>query len=269
MAKFNVCARRILVGTAVASSYDWIDFHRCVEGLARLTGEPFTAVFARLEKQHGFGRRPGSWPDGSTLRAATRQLVEEREAWLARYRAFVEQRRREKKQGLRHRRREPLEELEASRRQHAAFRPRLGYWGWARLREGLGTVVPHQDSRLRFPIVRGGGLRVCLDLRRHPEPALDRSAFEGLEGALGRTELRSRVLVVVATAKIAAAWLENPGGPELRRALKLGRRLGGFRREIWLAHRTPAHAAERWPAVSDELRAIIDGEGWTLRAIRL
>lgn len=268
MAKFNVCARRILAGTGAASSYDWIDLHRCVEALSRLTGEPYTLLFARLEKEHGFGRQRSSWPNGETLRAATQQLVAEREAWLTRYRALVQLRRQEKTQGLRHRREEPLEQLEASRRVHNRLRPRLGYWGWARLRDGLGTAVVHQDSRLRFPVYRTRTSRVCVDLRSHPEPAFDRLTVDGLEGALGK-ELRASSLVVLATVKIAEAWLQAPGARELRRALKQARRATGWRRELWLAHRTPAHAKERWPALSDELVAIFDEERWPVRAIRL
>lgn len=135
MACFRGCARRALAAAGDRPSHAWIALHHCVESLARLTGEPFTKIFARLEAAHNFGRQPARWPSAAQIRAAAADLVAEHQAYLARYNALVARRRDEKKAGFRHRRYGELERLEAIRQAHNHALPKVGYWGWRRIRE--------------------------------------------------------------------------------------------------------------------------------------
>lgn len=127
MGKFNVCARVARAG-GHRPSHAWIALHRCVEANARLTGEPFEAIFTRLEQAHGFGRDPDRWPDAGRIRAAVDQLQVERDAFLAELDARAEIRRAEKRAGQRENGDERLRQMCARQQAHSV--PTVGYWGW-------------------------------------------------------------------------------------------------------------------------------------------
>lgn len=125
MSKFDTCARVVMTGSA---SYAWIALHRCVEANARLTGERFGSIFARLSVAHGFGRAPADWPDIGRMRLAVRQLQREREAWLTERKAREAARRADKRAGKRINDDVRLTEMRA--RQGGHIVPRVGCWGW-------------------------------------------------------------------------------------------------------------------------------------------
>ena len=115
-------------------SYAWIGLHRCVESLANLTGEPFRAIFARLEAAHGFSRTDRSrWPDLRQIHAAADQVAAEHAAWMDELRVLIAERKAQKRAGRRHRRDGRLEEMQ---RQGGAV-PRVGGpWAWRKRRGG-------------------------------------------------------------------------------------------------------------------------------------
>jgi hypothetical protein len=133
MGKFNVCARVARAG-GHPPSHAWIALHRCVEANARLTGEPFGVIFARLERAHRFGRAPDRWPDAACIRVAVDRLQAERDAFLAELNARAQARRAEKRAGLRENRDARLTQL--CEQQAAHHVPTVGYWGWRRRRAG-------------------------------------------------------------------------------------------------------------------------------------
>ena len=135
MSRFNVCYRYVASCESPRPSHAFIDFHWCVEAMARLTGEPFASIFERLGKKHGFGRRRSQWPNAEQLRAAVEDLRNEREEYLKRLRILQQERRRAKRFGRPYKRGE-LEEMEARRARHNNAMPSPGYWGWRALREG-------------------------------------------------------------------------------------------------------------------------------------
>ena len=132
MARFRVVARHVLGSEEATSGHVWMAFHRCVEAMSRLSGETFTALFARLGAAHGFRRQPP--PPVAPLQAAVRDLIGERAALLTARAQFIAQRRREKAAGRRQARAEALDALEARHRQLTAQQPLVGYWGWAKRR---------------------------------------------------------------------------------------------------------------------------------------
>ncbi|MGB1014807.1 MAG: hypothetical protein ACPG4T_11785, partial [Nannocystaceae bacterium] len=75
MSSFHGCARLALGASGKRPSHAWIALHRCVEALARQTGEPFTSIFDRIGRAHGFGRAPARWPNATQIRAAAADLV--------------------------------------------------------------------------------------------------------------------------------------------------------------------------------------------------
>lgn len=109
MSRFTGCARRVR-NEAWPDGLRFVYFHRCVEACARLTGEPFSALFARLGARHGFSREPGRWPDGPKMVAALDALEAERIAYLSRWRQLASARRREKASGRRRPRQESSSE---------------------------------------------------------------------------------------------------------------------------------------------------------------
>ena len=126
MSKFRVCRRVVETGPV---SYAWIALHRCVEANARLTGEPFTAIFDRLEHRHNFKRTDlKRWPNLQQIQAAAATLQAERDNWLAEWNRLVVARKIEKRAGKRHRRNGRLEELVRRQREHKV--PSVGAWGW-------------------------------------------------------------------------------------------------------------------------------------------
>lgn len=130
MSKFSRCARTFMSDGA---SYAWIALHRCIEANARLTGERFSEIFARLGAEYGFSREPAAWPDAARMRLAVTQLQRERDAYLAELNARIAARRAEKRLGKRHNRDTRLAEL--LRRKGAHVAPQVGCWGWRLRRE--------------------------------------------------------------------------------------------------------------------------------------
>jgi hypothetical protein len=132
MGKFNVCVRVARAG-GPRPSYAWVALHQCVEANARLTGEPFTSIFSRLQAAHRFGREPDRWPNACQIAAAAEQLQRERDAYLGELRAREEARRAEKRAGRRANHDRRLAELTRRAATHRV--PQVGYGGWRRRRE--------------------------------------------------------------------------------------------------------------------------------------
>lgn len=111
-------------------SHAFIALHRCVESLARLTGESFTSIFDRVAVQHGFSRLPENWPGAEQIRLASRQISRWRDEYLKNLSLLVAERRAQKKSGRRHFARTQLELLEQKRRLQNQAWPEVGNWGW-------------------------------------------------------------------------------------------------------------------------------------------
>lgn len=115
-------------------SHTWIALHRCVESNAQLTGEPFSSIFSRLEKAHGFSRSNSKeWPGLAQIHAAADQLKHERTAWKKELSALIKQRKVEKQKGIRQLPEGRLKEMTQQQNRYV-HRP-LGYFGWRKLRE--------------------------------------------------------------------------------------------------------------------------------------
>ena len=140
--KFRVCAR---VVRGWGPSYAFIALLRCIEDMARMTGERFTHICRRL----GIGLTPGRWPGLEEMRAALDVLEAERAARLGELQALRAARRRAKRAWRLEGGPRPapgrLEELE---RGHGGFPvPRVGVWGWRKRRErAQGQVKPDRPT---------------------------------------------------------------------------------------------------------------------------
>ena len=154
MSGFNVCIRVALSATGPKPSHAWMAQHRCVEALARLTGEPFTEIMHRLGRTHGFSRARSSWPSAERIRDAAAQLQEERSAWLDTYDRLAAESRERKRRGDR-RGVAALEQMEAARQVHNSLQPRVGYWGWREIRHG-GFCNPAQRATGCFRLRASG-----------------------------------------------------------------------------------------------------------------
>lgn len=130
MSKFSRCAHTVMSDTP---SYAWIALHRCIEANARLTGERFSNIFARVGAEYGFGRQPAAWPDAARMRLAVAQLQRERDAYLKELNARIAARRAEKQAGQRHNRDQRLTEMLNLKGAHIV--PQVGCWGWRLRRE--------------------------------------------------------------------------------------------------------------------------------------
>ncbi len=228
MSRFTVCARLALQAADPHPSHAWIALLRCIEGLARLTGEPYSAILERLGALHRFGSSPGAWPRAAQIRAAATQLVEEREAWLARHRALVAARKARKALGDR-RRGEPLASLERRRNQHNARCPQVGYWGWRALREGPTRVelagIEPRHVVLRLPS------RTLIDLRSGSDATPSAALAEWCAAMFRQPGVDAWRSAVLGDARVWASWCALE-----QRALALGVRLltrAGVR-ELWL-----------------------------------
>lgn len=114
-------------------SYAWIALHRSIEATARLTGERFSNILARLGAEYGFGRQPAAWPDSARMRLAIAQLQRERDAYLAKLNARIATRRAQMQSGQRHNRDQRL--MEILKRKGAHREPQVGCRGWRLRRE--------------------------------------------------------------------------------------------------------------------------------------
>ena len=130
MSRFNNPYRQASRAQGPRPSHAFIALHRCVESLARLTGESFVEIFAQLELQYGFSREPHSWPGAEQIRLASRQIRLRREHYLATLGRLMAERRQQKRSGQRHFAGSPLEMLEEKRRLQNQNWPAVGCWGW-------------------------------------------------------------------------------------------------------------------------------------------
>jgi hypothetical protein len=108
-----------------------------VEAHCRGAGAGFVDVFAELGRRFDFRRDdPARWPDPPAMRAAAAWISARRDEVLATRARLATEQKRLKRAGARARVSPELAALEARVRTHAAARPRVGPWGWRRLREG-------------------------------------------------------------------------------------------------------------------------------------
>ena len=115
-------------------SHAWIALHRCVEANARLTGENFSSIFARLEETFAFKRtEKAEWPNLLQIQEAGKQLKKERERFLQELNELVKKRKIEKKQGKRENKNLNLKEIVDNQSQHQI--PKVGFWGWRKKRK--------------------------------------------------------------------------------------------------------------------------------------
>lgn len=129
MADFHRSLRKAATWGSV--SHAFIGIHQAVDAFCRSTGEPFSAVFARLERSDGFSRRDERrWPGLEQIRAAARSLEVERHRRLVRREALIAIRRADKRAGRRAFADE-LDRLEAHAR--TTRPPAVGTWGWGRV----------------------------------------------------------------------------------------------------------------------------------------
>jgi hypothetical protein len=129
---FNNLFRRIK-GTCRPglASHVWIDVHRLVEAYCHTVAEPFTVVFADLERRFSFSRSdPRRWPDLRTMGEVAEWLRARRVCVLAERAQWDEAQRREKARCRRAFVLEPLRQANAKCRSYAMRMPKVGYWGW-------------------------------------------------------------------------------------------------------------------------------------------
>jgi hypothetical protein len=127
--RFLVCARIV---RGLSASHAFIALLRCIESMSRLTGQPFRHICNRLKIR----RDPAHWPTLPEMWAVLDQLEAERDAFLSEYHRLVTERRQQKKAwraGGKPPQPGRLEEMIAQRNSHKT--PRVGCWGWRRLRE--------------------------------------------------------------------------------------------------------------------------------------
>ena len=229
MSRFKVCARTALGASGPRPSHAWIALLRCVEALARLTGEPYREILARLGQRHGFGSSPSAWPSAAQIRAAASDLVEEREAHLSEYRALVAARKARKARGDR-RGGGRLAELEARHEAHNLRQPRVGYWGWRALREGMPTLRL-EGLEPRHRVLGRPGAPTLIDLRSGADPRPTRELSSWCAQAFEQRGVDSWRSALLADARVWSLW-STLEAEQLKRAARQLRRAGV--RELWL-----------------------------------
>ena len=134
MSNFNSCYRELKRLAEFSPSHAWIYLHWCVESYARLTGQTFTALFSELEEKFGFHREiQRKWPSAEQILKAADYLNQERTIFLENYNRLIAERKKQKKSGIRHQINDELNQI--SHKQQAAIFPKVGIWGWKKLRE--------------------------------------------------------------------------------------------------------------------------------------
>ena len=127
--RFLVCA---WVVRGQSASHAFIALLRCIESMSNLTGESFRHICNRLKIR----RDPAHWPTLPEMGAALDHLEAERTAFLSEYHRLVDARKQQKKAwraGGKPPKPGRLEEMIAQRSSRKT--PRVGCWGWRRLRE--------------------------------------------------------------------------------------------------------------------------------------
>jgi len=131
MGKFN-SSYKTAMGKSV--SHAWIALHRCVEANARLTGEGFCAIFARLEVEFSFMRtEKESFPNLYQIQEAAMLLKKERKMFVDELKMLEQERKIEKKEGKRKNNIRRLKQICEKQSKHKI--PSLGFWGWRKIRE--------------------------------------------------------------------------------------------------------------------------------------
>ena len=252
MSRFNALARRLRDCPDEPGGRTWVDFHRCVEAFSRTTGEPFCDVFERLGRTHGF-ERGEKIPAGTRLRAAVRQLAEERETWLARRAELVRERREAKRRGLREPPPGELDQRERKRNAWIELQPRVGYWGWRRLRDG--TLGARSTTVAGLRVEEGAGW-LFLVPPSSPGDHLDTAAVDALVAALGEPGRTTIRLVLLVGEDQFAFWADRERA-ELSDALRRLRRLTIGPASIWVRCREPSTTR-----LSDVVRDTFEDVGW-------
>jgi len=133
MSKFT---KAMIVVKGKSPSHAFIALHRCVEANARLSGETFSSIFTRLEKLYGFNRKEKSlWPLLKQMSDSVDLLEKERNIFLDEMNKLIKKRRIEKKNGIRQFKENKLNKIAKQQNNHSI--PKLGFWGWRKLRENL------------------------------------------------------------------------------------------------------------------------------------
>ncbi len=124
--KFNYCYKLI---TKSDVSHAWIHLHRCVEALARTTGETYSSIFARIEKEFKFDRKhPHKWPDLQKIILIAKKLKDERDSSIQRLNTLIDERKNEKILGKCTS--TNMEFLQITKMQAQYIQPKMKPWGW-------------------------------------------------------------------------------------------------------------------------------------------
>lgn len=251
MSCFRRCARDVLECRAPSSSHAWINFLRCVEAHAILTGESFQAVLQRVGQPHGI--RPGGKPTTAVLQAAVRTLLEEHDQLLAERQAHIAARRLAKRSGRRTEVPPELAALEGRHHRTSATRPRVGVFGWSELRtRGLGAPVSVDLPGPCPPVFQNRSRRLAVDLRRWPSVELSADLRPAILDAAGQ----GSELVVVTTRKKACQWTPSLVTHLITRLQGLG----------WTTHTVWVECEPKAPDIGlpHDTRALLLDRRWTV-----
>ena len=131
MGQFNYCYKLILKSDV---SHAWIHLHRCVEALARTTGESYNNIFSRIENEFKFSRtNKRQWPDITTITAAANYLKIERDTFLIVLNNCIAERKKEKKNGIRYAQNEQF--ILINKKQQAYIHIKMRPYGWRKRRQ--------------------------------------------------------------------------------------------------------------------------------------
>lgn len=244
VSRFRVCARTALGASGPRPSHAWIALLRCIEALSRLTGEPYREILARLGQRYGFGSSRSAWPDAAQIRAAAEDLVAEREVYLSEYRALVAERKARKARGDR-RRGGRLAQFEARHNTHNLHQPRVGYWGWRALREGM-PALSLEGLEPRHRVLGRPGAPTLIDLRSGGDPRPTRELSSWCARAFEQRGVDSWRSALLADARVWSLWCALEA-EQLCRAARQLRRAGV--RELWLVQ-----VGDPSPAKTEPLR---------------
>lgn len=134
MSKFN-CSYRLVLRFANnrLTSHAWIALHRCVEALAHTKGEKFSNIFEVLEAAFHFERKDkNKFPNAETILKCANFLKNERDVFLEKMNILIQNRKIEKKQGKRISNNKEF--LKICHQQNSYIQPKVGFWGWEKLR---------------------------------------------------------------------------------------------------------------------------------------
>lgn len=134
MSKFNCSYKSVLRRTKYNdASHAWIDLHRCVEAFAHTKGETFNSIFEILETMFFFERKDtNKFPNAKTIEKCATYLKTERDIFLEKMNFEIQNRRHEKKQGKR--KSNNKEFLALCHKKGSYTQPKVGFWGWRKLR---------------------------------------------------------------------------------------------------------------------------------------